>query len=78
MKTNFKTIGILVMILLAACVLCFSGCKGSESREKVDDTVETLSGKRQVEQMDKMKKDFQRAQEKAAERMREQLEEGNE
>ena len=35
-----------------------SGCKGTDSREKVDDTVETLAGKKQVDQMKKMEKDI--------------------
>ena len=47
--------GILVLLLTLPLL---SGCKGSDSREKVDDTVETLAGKKQVDQMKKMEKDI--------------------
>ena len=47
--------GILVFLLTLPL---FSGCKGSDTREKVDDTVETMAGKKQVDQMKKMEKDI--------------------
>ncbi len=53
-KMIFGT-GILVLLLALPLL---SGCKGSDSREKVDDTVETLAGKKQVDQMKKMEKDI--------------------
>lgn len=74
MKASFITFGRLIIVLLMAGMLCLSGCKGSESREKVDDAVETMSGKEQVEQMDKMKEDFIKAQQKSEERIKSQLE----
>jgi len=47
----------------------FSGCKGSDTREKVDDTVEELAGKKQVDQMKKMEKDIGTITGRESERM---------
>ncbi len=77
MKIDIKIIGALAIIILIVSSLCFTGCRGSESREKVDEAVETVSGKKQVEQMNKMKNDIQKAQEKADERMKSQMDEEN-
>ncbi len=49
--------GIVIVILIAALPF-FYGCKGSDTREKVDNTVEELAGKKQVDQMKKMEKDI--------------------
>ena len=46
----------------------FYGCEGSDTREKVDDTVETLAGKKQVDQMKKMEKDIKNITDKETER----------
>ena len=45
-----------------------SGCRGSDTREKVDDTVEELVGKKKVDQMKKMEKDIGDIAEKQTER----------
>ena len=38
--------------------LALAGCEGTDSREKVDDTVKELSGQKNLERMDQMKKDI--------------------
>lgn len=59
-------------ILLALFTLpLLAGCKGSETREKVDDTVETLAGKKQVDQMKKAEKDINNIADQQAEKYKE-------
>jgi hypothetical protein len=50
--TNFFGRTIIVMLLMAMPL--FIGCKGSDTREAIDDTVEELAGKKKVDQMKKM------------------------
>ena len=57
-----------VTLLFTLLILPLSGCKGSDSREKIDDTVEELAGKKQVDQMKKMEKDIGDIADKQAER----------
>jgi hypothetical protein len=52
---------------LAALIL-LSGCQGTESRDQVEDTVETLSGKQQVERMQDLKEELKVIQQKQTER----------
>jgi hypothetical protein len=67
-----------ITILMALSTLpLLSGCKGSDTREKVDDTVETLAGKKQVDQMKKAEKDISDITNKQAERF-DQFEEDSE
>ena len=54
-KKIFKS-GCLMLVLLAW--LAFTGCEGSDSREAVDDTVKELSGQKNIERGEKMKKDI--------------------
>lgn len=54
MYLNGKTI--ITGFLLA--FLAFTGCKGSDSREEVDSTVEEFAGKKKVDQMKAMEKDI--------------------
>ena len=63
LKSVKAFIGIIIIFTLLTIPL-LSGCKGSDSREKVDDTVETLAGKKQVDQMKKMEKDIKNITEK--------------
>ena len=63
LKSVKAFIGITIIFTLLTIPL-LSGCKGSDSREKVDDTVETLAGKKQVDQMKKMEKDIKNITEK--------------
>lgn len=58
-----------ILIVCAALTLpLFNGCKGSDTREKVDDTVKELAGKKQVDQMKKMEKDIGNITEKQQEK----------
>ena len=43
-------------IIVISFFLAMTGCENTETREKVDDTVETLSGKKSVDQMKTMEK----------------------
>lgn len=60
-------LGITILATLLTLPL-ISGCKGSNTREKVDDTVEELAGKKQVDQMKKMEKDISDITDKQANR----------
>ena len=62
----------LVFVLLGLLVL--AGCEGTDTREKVDDTVKEFSGKKNVERMEQMKKnidDIKKQQAQQADRMKE-------
>jgi len=59
-----------VMLLLLA-LLSFSGCDGSDTREKVDDTVKELSGQKNLERMQQMQKDIDAINKRQAERLKE-------
>jgi hypothetical protein len=73
-KRKFIT---MIIIVLFMSFTLFSGCKGSDTREKVDDTVEELAGKKQVDQMKKMEKDIGTITDKQSDRMDEtEAEEG--
>jgi hypothetical protein len=63
-----KFITIIIIVIFVSFPL-FSGCKGSDTREKVDDTVEELAGKKQVDQMKKMEKDIDTITDKQSDRM---------
>ena len=54
-KKTFKA-GPQILALLTC--LALAGCEGTDSREKVDDTVKELSGQKSLERMDQMKKDI--------------------
>ncbi|MEW6673110.1 MAG: hypothetical protein AB1427_15505 [Thermodesulfobacteriota bacterium] len=59
----------LIGVLLA--FLAFSGCEGTETREKVDDTVKELSGQKNLKRMDQMKKDITDINKQQADRLKE-------
>jgi hypothetical protein len=67
-KKIFKT-GRLLLVFLTALVLV--ACEGTDSREKVDDTVKELSGQKNLERMEKMKKDIDDINQKQADRLKE-------
>ena len=67
-KKTFKTWP-LFFVLLTGLVL--AGCEGSDSREKIDDTVKEFSGQKSLERMDQMKKDIDDINKKQAERLKE-------
>ena len=59
----------LLLVLLTA--LALAGCEGTESREKIDDTVKEFSGQKNLERMDQMKKDIDDINKKQADRLKE-------
>ena len=65
---TFKTWPLLLVLLT---VLALAGCEGTDSREKVDDTVRELSGQKNLERMDQMKKDIDDINQKQADRLKE-------
>ena len=67
-KKTFKTWP-LSFVLITGLVL--AGCEGSESREKIDDTVKEFSGQKNLERMDQMKKDIDDINKKQADRLKE-------
>jgi len=67
-KKTFKTWP-LFFVLLTGLVL--AGCEGSDSREKIDDTVKEFSGQKSLERMDQMKKDIDDINKKQADRLKE-------
>jgi hypothetical protein len=71
-----KGLGKTWLIKLPLFLICFtflviSGCEGTDSRGRLDDTVKELSGKKNIEHMDKMKKDIGDIQKKQADRLKE-------
>jgi len=71
MKRWFKWRGATIATAAMAAILLLPGCEGTESRSQVDDTVEELSGKKQVERMKDMKKDLEDIQTQQADRLKE-------
>lgn len=59
----------LTVVLLA--LLAFYGCEGTETREKVDDTVKEFSGQKSLERMDQMKKNIDDINKQQADRLKE-------
>jgi len=60
----------LALILVLFAFLAFSGCEGTKSRDQVDDTVEELAGKKNVDRMHEMKKDLGEAAKKQADQFK--------
>jgi len=60
----------LTLVLVLFAFLAVSGCEGTETREKVDDTVEELAGKKNLDRMDQMKKNINKAQQQQLERFK--------
>ena len=58
----------LTLVLVLFAFLAIAGCEGTETREKVDDTVQELAGKKNLDRMDQMKKDIDKAQQQQQER----------
>jgi hypothetical protein len=48
--------------------LAFTGCKGSDTREEVDNTVEELAGKKKVDQMKTMERNIEEIQNQQSDR----------
>jgi hypothetical protein len=60
---------IILIISLTLSLAMFYSCKGSDTREKVDDTVEELAGKKQVDRMKEMENDIGDITDRGSERM---------
>ncbi len=60
----------LTLVLVLFTFLAIAGCEGSETREQVDDTVEELVGKKNLDRMDQMKKDINKAAKKQLDRLK--------
>ena len=67
-KKTFNTWPLLFVLLTGLVV---AGCEGTDSREKVDDTVKELSGQKSLERMEQMKKDIDDITKKQADRLKE-------
>lgn len=68
-----------LLILFSTCLLLVGGgCEGTETREKVDDTVEEMAGKKNVARYKQMKDDLGEIQTLQEERYRQLDEDGEE
>ena len=65
---NFGKCFLFVCILIA--FLIAGGCEGTDTREKVDDTVEEIAGKKDVERYKQMKNDLKKIQNQQEDRYR--------
>ena len=66
-----KTFKIWTPLLVLLTCLVLAGCEGTDSREKVDDTVRELSGQKNIKRMDQMKKDIDKINKQQADRLKE-------
>ncbi len=57
-----------VFVLFA--FLAVTGCEGTDTREKVDDTVKELAGKKDLDRMEQMKKTINKSQQQDQERFK--------
>ena len=69
MSDHGKKFITMIIFVLSLSFPLFSGCNGSDTREKVEDTVEELAGKKQVDRMQKMEKDIGTITDRESERM---------
>jgi outer membrane murein-binding lipoprotein Lpp len=60
----------LTLVLVLFAFLAIAGCEGTETREQVDDTVKELAGKKNLDRMDQMKKDINKAEKQQADRFK--------
>jgi len=60
----------LTPVFVVFAFLAIEGCEGTETREKVGDTVGELAGKKNHDRMDQMKKDIDKAQQQQADRFK--------
>ena len=67
-----NTFKIWTPLLVIFTCLILAGCEGTDSREKVDDTVKELSGQKNIERFDQMKKDIDKIKKQQADRLKEQ------
>jgi len=60
----------LTMVLVLFAFLGVAGCEGTKTREQVDDTVKELAGKKNIDRMEEMKKDINKARQQQADRFK--------
>ena len=66
-----KTFKTWLRLLILLTGLAIVGCEGTDSREKIDDTVKEFSGQKNLERMEKMKKDISDVNKKQADHLKE-------
>jgi gas vesicle protein len=70
MKRWYQRLGVMGVTVMLSAALLMAGCEGTETRNQVDDTVEELAGKKQVDQMKAMKEDLEQIQTQQADRLK--------
>jgi hypothetical protein len=68
-KNNYLR-GSTVIIAFLLVFLSFNGCKGSDTREAVDNTVEEFAGKTKVDQMKHMERNIGEIQDQQTDRLK--------
>ena len=71
MEWMIKTLKTCILMLVLVTGLTLAGCEGNENRETVDDTVQELSGQKNIERMEQMKKDIGDIKKQQADRYKE-------
>lgn len=67
---RLKSYSYRILIGAVMILFLFAGCKGSDTREAVDDTVEELAGKKKVDQMKEMEKDVEKLKDQQTDRFK--------
>ena len=60
----------LTLVLALFAFLAVAGCEGTDTREKVDDTVKELTGKKDLDRMEQMKQTINKAGQQDRERFK--------
>ncbi len=60
----------LTLVLVLFAFLAIAGCEGTDTREQVDDAVKELAGKKNIDRMDQMKKDINKAEQQQLDRFK--------
>lgn len=66
-RQKWKKMG---LALLVCGSLVAGGCEGTDTRETMDDTVEEVSGKKNLQRYDRMKEDLNDIEQRQAEKYR--------
>jgi outer membrane murein-binding lipoprotein Lpp len=69
MKRWCRAVRLLVAAMTLSCLLVMFGCEGTDTRNQVDDSVQELAGKKQVERMKEMKEDLEHIQTQQSQRL---------
>ena len=70
MKRWHQRLGVMGVTVMLSAALLMAGCEGTETRNQLDDSVEELAGKKQVDQMKAMKEDLEQIQTQQADRLK--------